>query len=131
MENFSVYVMPGVPWTMLKRIEKLVCDAFGKEAYELHTRSRKWEYSIPRMTVYYLAKKYTKTTYAAMAEYYGQTHANALHGNKQVLNLISTKHPLVKYVDIAEKGVKDGIFSEFDRPGQGGEACLLQQSETG
>lgn len=63
----------------LKEIAEVVNHYFG---LDIRKNSRKREYIMARCIYYYIAKKYTNRSFAAIGRELGKDHATAIHGLK-------------------------------------------------
>jgi len=76
-------------------VEKVVCDAFGLNAADLRSKSRRKAVSCPRALAMYIARKLTRSAYREIGMYFGgRDHSTVVAAEKRVLNWIENESPI-------------------------------------
>lgn len=76
-------------------VEKVVCDAFGLNAADLRSKSRRKAVSCPRSLAMYIARKLTRSAYREIGMYFGgRDHSTVVAAEKRVLNWIENESPI-------------------------------------
>ena len=89
-------------------IQKVVCDYFNLSVDSIQSRTRKREIVQARQLTMFFAKKFTKSSLAAIGMQCGnKDHATVLHACKTVANLAETDKTFRYYVEDIEKKFTD------------------------
>lgn len=72
------------------KIEKTILKEEGITLKEVQSPTRKREILLTRQIIMYLARKHTDRSLQWIADNWGQTHANIIHCEKVIQNLVDT-----------------------------------------
>ena len=90
LENYAVQVpMPGV-----ERIVAFVCKTYGIDERELRSKSRSQQTVLARNTAFYLCRRHTDLSLAAIGDRLGRKHSTVLKGIIHVEREIAHQTPL-------------------------------------
>ncbi|MBU1040501.1 MAG: chromosomal replication initiator protein DnaA [Proteobacteria bacterium] len=90
LENYAVQVpMPGV-----ERIVAFVCKTYGIDERELKSKSRSQQTVLARNTAFYLCRRHTDLSLAAIGDRLGRKHSTVLKGIIHVEREIAHQTPL-------------------------------------
>ncbi len=95
------------PSTDLAAIEKLVCDHFRLTSDELNSTARSIRVARPRQVAMYLAKKYGRSSFPVIGEYFGRkTHSTVISACQKIDSLRKTDRQLSLDLEEIEKHLK-------------------------
>jgi chromosomal replication initiator protein len=90
LENYAVQTpMPGV-----ERIVAFVCKSYGIDERELKSKSRSQQTVLARNTAFFLCRRHTDLSLAAIGDRLGRKHSTVLKGIIHVEREISHQTPL-------------------------------------
>ncbi|HEV7280740.1 MAG TPA: chromosomal replication initiator protein DnaA [Pirellulaceae bacterium] len=79
----------------LPDVEKAICEVFGIDASALHSKKKSRTVSHPRMLAMWLSRKYTRSAFADIGEYFGnRTHSTVISAQKKVDQWVAEKSNL-------------------------------------
>lgn len=79
----------------LPDVEKAICEVFGIDASALHSKKKSRTISHPRMLAMWLSRKYTRSAFADIGEYFGnRTHSTVISAQKKVDQWVAEKSNL-------------------------------------
>ncbi len=89
----NYYAIPGVTLqenkiSDISIINRVVAHVFLVDPEKLKERTRVQTIVVPRQVAMYMARKYTRWTYAAIGAFYGLDHSTAIHAVKSAQNII-------------------------------------------
>ena len=75
--------------TIMKAIDRAVCDAFGLVPEQLQTKTRSMKFVFPRQICMTLARELSALSYVAISNYYGKKdHCTTFHACTRINDLI-------------------------------------------
>jgi chromosomal replication initiator protein len=82
----------NTPAVRLGDVQKVVCEAFGLEPADLRSQRKGRSLSEPRMLAMWLARKYTRSAWSEIGEFFGRrSHSTVIAAHRRVERLISTQ----------------------------------------
>jgi chromosomal replication initiator protein len=83
-------VRHSTPAVRLGDVQKAVCDVFGVEPAQLRSDRKGRALSEPRMLAMWLARKYTRSAWSEIGQYFGRrSHSTVIAAHRRVEKLIS------------------------------------------
>jgi chromosomal replication initiator protein len=83
------------PLVHLADIERVVCEAFGIDSKKLRMTSKSKAASQPRMLAMFLARRYTRSAYAEIGQYFGnRKHSTVIAAEKKVQAWLDDNLPI-------------------------------------
>jgi chromosomal replication initiator protein len=83
------------PLVNLADIERVVCEAFGIDSKKLRMTSKSKAASQPRMLAMFLARRYTRSAYAEIGQYFGnRKHSTVIAAEKKVQSWLDDNRPI-------------------------------------
>jgi chromosomal replication initiation ATPase DnaA len=87
-------------------IAELVCERYGVAVELLAGKSREEQIVVPRHVVFFLVRKLTGKTYAAIGKLFGRDHGTILHGCDRVEDRASVDRFFKMQVEAIERAIK-------------------------
>jgi chromosomal replication initiator protein len=85
-------VRHSTPAVRLGDVQKAVCDVFGLDPAQLRSDAKGRALSEPRMLAMWLARKYTRSAWSEIGQYFGRrSHSTVIAAHRRVERLISTQ----------------------------------------
>jgi chromosomal replication initiator protein len=76
----------------LADVQKAVCDVFGLEPAQLRSERKERALSDPRMLAMWLARKYTRSAWSEIGQYFGRrSHSTVISAHKRVERMIGSQ----------------------------------------
>lgn len=86
----------------LKAVARVVCEYYNLQFEAVSRKSRTESIAIPRMIIFYLARRLTNLTFEKIGGLFGKDHGTVIHGNRRIRERVETEPKFKKIVEELE-----------------------------